>query len=112
VACFPEFRPMRSFILQNLRSDNDRPKFLRWLYKQLDDPRINPFQRIAEIWFDDSEGWRKAMVEKAGEYTKPAWAEWAQFPFFEPYKDFAGIFILDRPHSDHLQQGRGYATTR
>ena len=30
---FPEFKPMRSFILQNFRSDNDRPKFYRWLYK-------------------------------------------------------------------------------
>lgn len=34
MAYFPEFRPMRSFILQNIRSDNDRPKMLRWLYKQ------------------------------------------------------------------------------
>jgi len=34
VAYFPEFQPMRSFILQNFRSDNDRPKIWRWLYKQ------------------------------------------------------------------------------
>ena len=34
MAYFPEFRPMRSFILQNFRSDNDRPKVWRWLYKQ------------------------------------------------------------------------------
>jgi len=25
VAYFPEFRPMRDIILQNIRSDNDRP---------------------------------------------------------------------------------------
>jgi hypothetical protein len=80
--------------------------------RQLDDPRINPFQRIAEIWFDDSEGWRRAIAQKAAQYTKPAWATWDRFPFFEPYKDFVGIFILDRPDSDHLQQWRGYITTR
>jgi hypothetical protein len=51
----------------------------------LDDPRINPFQRIVGIWFDDSEGWRE---------------------------DFVGVFILDRPDFDHLQQWRGYITTR
>ena len=34
MAYFPEFRPMRSFILQNFRSDNDRPAIWRWLYKQ------------------------------------------------------------------------------
>ena len=34
MAYFPDFRPMRSFILQNFRSDNDRPRIWRWLYKQ------------------------------------------------------------------------------
>jgi hypothetical protein len=90
MAYFPDFRPMRSFILQNFRSDNDRPK----------------------IWFDDSEGWRKAFVERAGDYTKPPWAAWGKLPFFEPFKDFVGVLILDRPDSDHLQQWRGYITTR
>jgi hypothetical protein len=33
VAYFPEFRPMRDIILQNIRSDNDRPAVMRWLYK-------------------------------------------------------------------------------
>ena len=80
--------------------------------RQLDDPRINPFQRICEVWFDDSEGWRRAMVERAKSYTKPPWASWLKFPYFEPFKDFVGIFILDRPDSDHLQQWRGYITTR
>jgi hypothetical protein len=78
----------------------------------LDDPRINPFQRVADVWFDDSEGWRKAIVERAGSYTKPEWATWDKFPYIEPYKAFVGVFILDRPDSDHLQQWRGYITTR
>ena len=80
--------------------------------RQLDDPRINPFQRITEIWFDDSEGWRKVFVEKAGQFSRPAWATWGELPYFEPFKDFVGVFILDRPESDHLQQWRGYITTR
>jgi hypothetical protein len=80
--------------------------------RQLDDPQINPFQRISEIWFDDSDGWRRTMVERAGSYTKPPWATWDRLPFFEPFKDIVGVFILDRPDSDHLQQWRGYITTR
>lgn len=80
--------------------------------RTLDEPRANPFQRVCEIWFEDSEGWRTAMVERAGQYTKPVWAAWDRFPFIEPYKDFVGIFLLDRPESDHLQQWRGYITTR
>jgi hypothetical protein len=33
-------------------------------------------------------------------------------PYFEPCKDFVGIFLLDRPDSDHPRQWRGYITTR
>lgn len=80
--------------------------------RTLDTPKINPFDRVVEIWFDDSEGWHKTMVEKAHEYSKPSWATYDKFPFFEPFKDMVGCFILDRPDSDHLQQWRGYITTR
>ena len=52
------------------------------------------------------------MVERVRSYTRPPWAAWGQFPYLEPFKDFVGIFILDRPDSDHLQQWRGYITTR
>ena len=34
MAFFPEFRPMRSFIVMSVRSDNDLPRVWRWLYKQ------------------------------------------------------------------------------
>lgn len=78
----------------------------------LDDPRICPFHRVVETWFDDSKGWRRAIVERAGQYTKPHWATQPEFPFLEPFKEFVGIFLLDRPDSDHLQQWRGYITTR
>jgi hypothetical protein len=78
----------------------------------LDEPRINPFHRVCEVWFEDSAAWHRAMVEKAGRYTPPPWATYDKFPFFEPFKDFVGAFLLDRPDSDNLQQWRGYITTR
>jgi len=80
--------------------------------KLLDKPRINPFHRVAEFWFDDSKSWHRAMVENADKFTKPEWRSEEKPPFLEPYKDITGIFIMDRPDSDHLQQWRGYITTR
>lgn len=77
-----------------------------------DEPKTSPFQRVAEIWFDNSRQWEKAMAEVAAKVEKPAWAKWDQFPFIEPYKDFVGIFLLDTPESNHLEQFRGYITTR
>ncbi|QCX34419.1 acetyl-CoA hydrolase [Caloramator sp. E03] len=78
----------------------------------LKEPQTSPFHRVAEIWFDDSKAWHRAIVENKHKFTKPGWAQYGQFPFMEPYKDFVGIFLLDRPESDHLQQFRGYITTR
>ncbi|MCF8094936.1 MAG: hypothetical protein K9J79_06195 [Desulfobacteraceae bacterium] len=78
----------------------------------LEDPATSPFVRVAELWFDNSRQWYKAIVENKEKFTKPPWAKWDQFPYLEPYKDFTGIFLLDRPESDHLTQYRGYITTR
>ncbi|MCE0493873.1 hypothetical protein [Vibrio salinus] len=78
----------------------------------LNTPRTSPFQRVAEIWFDNSKKWEKAISEVKGKINKPSWAEYGQFPYMEPYKDFVGEFLLDRPESDHLTQYRGYISTR
>jgi hypothetical protein len=78
----------------------------------LDTPRTSPFQRVAEIWFDSSKQWEMAMSKVKNKVKKPTWAEYDQFPYIEPYKDFVGEFLLDRPESDHLTQYRGYISTR
>lgn len=78
----------------------------------LDAPRTGPFQRVAEIWFRDSKQWEKAIAQMGSKVEKPSWARWNQFPYLEPYKDFVGEFLLDTPESNHLEQYRGYITTR
>ena len=89
------------------------PEVNRFLSSRvLDSPRKSPFHRFCEIWFDNSREWQKAMAKARAALRKPAWASSERFPFFEPYEDFVGIFLLDRPESDHLQQFRGYLTTR
>jgi hypothetical protein len=76
----------------------------------LNSPKTSPFNRVAEAWFDDSKQFEKAMSEIKVE--KPAWAKYDTFPYFEPYKDFVGEFLLDYPESNHIEQFRGYVTTR
>lgn len=91
----------------------EMPEVIRFMSsKLLDAPKINPFCRVVELWFEDSNAWHKAMVENGHKFTKPEWATENTFPFFDPYKDITGIFIMDRPDSDHLNQWRGYITTR
>jgi hypothetical protein len=78
----------------------------------LKQPHTGPFERVAEIWFDNSKQWEKAMAAVSKTVEKPAWATYDKFPYIEPYKDFVGEFLLDYPESNHLQQYRGYITTR
>lgn len=80
--------------------------------KVLDNPRVSPFQRVVEIWFKNRKEWQKAMKEVADKVEKPSWATYKTFPYMEPYKDFVSIFLLDHPEEDHLEQYRGYNTTR
>ncbi len=78
----------------------------------LNNPRKSPFYRLSEIWFENSLEWEEAVKTVASWVKKPAWASYDEFPYFEPYKDFVGVFLLDRPESDHLKQFSGYVTTR
>ncbi|MBZ0129142.1 MAG: hypothetical protein K8F59_08500 [Rhodobacteraceae bacterium] len=91
----------------------DLPQVTRFFSSRvLNNPRKSPFHRFAEIWFENSREWEAAIATVRNTVRKPDWATYDEFPFFEPYKDFVGVFLLDRPESDHLQQFRGYVTTR
>lgn len=70
------------------------------------------WHRVAEVWFDNSRVWHDCIVKNADQFAKPAWANYDVFPYLEPYRDFTGIFLLDRPESDHFNQYRGYIPTR
>lgn len=78
----------------------------------LETPKTSPFQRVAEVWFNSSREWETAMQKLSQTVEKPEWATYAKFPFMAPYKDFVGEFLLDYPESNHMQQFRGYVTTR
>lgn len=78
----------------------------------LSTPHTSPFQRVAEIWFDNSKQWEKAMKTVSKEVPAPSWATYKHFPYLAPYKDFVGESLLDYPESSHLRQYRGYITTR
>ncbi len=79
--------------------------------RTLDKPSGGPFQRVAEIWFNNSKDWQAAMETLKTKVAKPAWAKYDRFPYLEPYKDFTSEFLLDTPEQDHFVN-RGYTTSR
>ncbi len=66
------------------------------------------WDRVAEMWYETFDDWHKSVIEMPPMYTKPSWAKYEQYPFLEPYVDFASTFILERPIDEFLRDARVY----
>ena len=76
-------------------------------------PKGNPLQpgawvRLSELWYDDFNGWKKAIIDSPPKYTKPSWAKYDKYPFLEPYVDFASTFLTERPDIDYLKEAPAF----
>jgi hypothetical protein len=86
-----------------------QPGLLRYFsYLTMDWQSPPTWHRVVEQWYADYNSWHNAVVKSPPQYTKPAWAKYDQYPFFEPYKDFLGCFVLERPTHDLLRDYMGY----
>ncbi|MBI1760737.1 MAG: hypothetical protein HYR56_04800 [Acidobacteria bacterium] len=54
------------------------------------------WNRVAELWFDSRNEWKKAVYDARGAFTKPAWG--GEFPFLK----FQSTFIGENPDLDFL----------
>jgi len=64
------------------------------------------WHRLSEQWYENANGWRKSVIESPPQYTKPPWAKYDKYPFFEPFTDFVSTFILERPSEDYTRDLR------
>ena len=60
--------------------------------------------RLSELWYEDFNGWKESVVDSPPKYTKPSWAKYDKYPFLEPYVDFSGTFLTERPDIDYLKE--------
>jgi len=78
-------------------------------FKALSPPgRPAEFIRLNEQWYEDFDGWKKAVIDSPPNYTKPGWAKYDKYPFLEPYVDFCSTFILEKPTNNFLRDYNGY----
>lgn len=75
------------------------------------EPKTGPFVRVSELWYENADAWRHAVIEQPPAYTPPAWARHRQYPFLEPYVDFVGTFLLEAPTNDFKRNYAGYVFT-
>ncbi len=69
---------------------------------------LHSWDRLVELWYDNFDDWRHSVIEAPPRYTKPPWANYDKYPFFEPFVDFVCSFILERPNDEFLRDLRGY----
>jgi hypothetical protein len=72
---------------------------------------VGPWVRLSELWYEDHDAWRKAVITSPPKYTKPSWARGDKYPFLVPGIDFVSSFLLERPECDFLREYRGYMVT-
>jgi hypothetical protein len=66
------------------------------------------WHRFCELWYENFDDWRRSVIEAPPRYTRPSWAKYDKYPFFEPYVDFVSSFLLERPTDEFLRDARGY----
>ena len=64
--------------------------------------------RLTELWYEDFNAWKASVIDSPPKYTKPAWAKYDNYPFLEPYVDFASTFLMERPDHDYLREASPY----
>ena len=68
----------------------------------------NTWVRLTEMWYEDFHSWKKSVIDSPPKYTKPPWAKYDKYPFLEPYVDFTGTFLMERPDHDYLKEAAPY----
>jgi hypothetical protein len=67
-------------------------------HKVLEKPPIEtPWHRVEEMWYQDFDAWRRAVIESPPKYTKPPWAK------EEPFFDMISTFVGNKPDVDFLK---------
>jgi hypothetical protein len=88
-----------------------QPGLKRFFSSKTVEPRTSPFVRISELWYDNTNAWRKAVLDGPQGYTLPPWARHARYPFLQPGIDFISQFLLEAPTDDFKRALRPYITT-
>jgi hypothetical protein len=88
-----------------------QPGLKRFFSFNVIEPVTSPFVRISELWYENANAWRRAVIESPTKYTAPPWAKLNRYPFLEPFVDFVSTFILEAPTNDFKENFGGYVFT-
>ena len=77
----------------------EQPGLLRYVSHRVMEkpPIVTPWHRVAEMWYEDFDAWRKAVIDSPPKYTPPSWRK------EEPFVDMISTFVPYKPDVDFLR---------
>lgn len=88
-----------------------QPGLKRFVSYRAVEPKVGPWVRVSELWYENADAWRKAVIDAPPRYTKPKWAKRDTYPFVEPWVDLVSTFLLEAPTNDFLRALTPYIVT-
>jgi len=77
----------------------EQPGLLRYVsHRTIEScPFPAPWHRVNELWYEDADAWRNAVIESPPDYTPPPWRK------DQPFVDIASVFVGYKPTADYLR---------
>ena len=77
----------------------EQPGLLRYVsHRVLENPPIEtPWQRLEELWYENFDAWREAVIDSPPDYTPPSWRK------EPPFLDSVSNFLKYKPDIDFLR---------
>lgn len=77
----------------------EQPGLLRYVsHRTIENcPFPTPWHRVNELWYQDIDAWRKAVIGSPPKYTPPPWRKQ------EPFVDIVSVFVGYKPTVDYLK---------
>jgi len=89
------------FLETHAQEIGNQEGLLRFVSHQAVDPPLmpGPFQypRVCELWYEDLDAWRKAVIEDPPDYTPPPWGDG------EPFLEIGSTLVGYKPDVDFLR---------
>jgi len=77
----------------------EQPGLLKYVsHRVMENPPIDtPYVRVTEMWYENFDAWRKAVIDSPPKYTTPPWG--GEYPFV----DMVSTFLPYKPDVDFLK---------
>jgi len=89
----------RWYLDTHAQEAREQPGLLRYVsHRRLEHPELaDSWHRMSELWYENEDAWRRAVVDSPPRYTPPPWG--GEYPFVH----LVSVFARNKPDVDFLK---------